>query len=454
MLIAATVLLVIFWSSKKLRILSFALIFLVGGILRFNLSFPKSPIFSSDLLTQKMEIKGLVYEEPEESDLARKIKIKIVEGPKELIGLKILVINNLQPAYDYGDLLKIYGKIEKPEKIEDFDYPAYLARFKIYLVSYKSAISLLAKQKGDWLLGKIYLARSRLKEIARQGLPEPETSVFQAMVLGEKEGLNDETRQDFSRVGLSHIMAISGLHISIVAGLLMNLALGFGLSRKQAFWAVTLALIIFIVLIGLPASAVRAGIMGFLVLWAMYLGRLNRSANALVLAAALMLLINPELLRYDVGFQLSFLAVLGLIYVLPYFERLAEKLSDRFKIKSMILMTLSAQVFTLPLIVYYFKIVSLISPLANVLVLPLLPLVLITGFSALILAFIFGSVSMFIFWPVYFFLKYITQAANILASIKGSFIMLNDFDPYYLPIIYLFIFTILIIVKKCPGPIN
>ena len=268
------------------------------------------------------------------------------------------------------------------------------------------------------------------------------------MALGIKNDLSKEVKDDFSKAGVSHIIAISGLHITIIAGILMNLGLGLYLTRRQAFWFAIVGLFLFILLIGMPASAVRAGIMGFLVLLAMYLGRLNNSTNAFVLAGALMLLVNPKLLRYDIGFQLSFLAVLGLIYVGPFFKKFVKKIPDLFNIKSTILMTLSAQVFTLPLIIYYFQRVSIIAPLSNVMILPVLPFVLIFGFLASIFSLIFLPLGEIIFWPCYLLLKYITSVTAFLADINWSSFEVNDFDFTFILLIYVFIFFVLKIVRS------
>lgn len=439
--------LAVFWPNQKLRIFAFCLIFTAVGILRFNLSLSASPTWPPDLLTKKMEIQGVVYEEPEESDLTRKLKIKIINGPEELIGLKVLVTNNLQPAYYYGDFLKIYGKIQKPEKIEDFDYPAYLSRFRIYLVSYKPVIQLLAEQKGNWFLQTIYAIKRKFADKIEQAIPEPEGSLFAAMVFGIKTKLPPEVATDFSRTGIMHIVAISGQNMTIIAALLMNFALALRLKRKQAFWLASIILVLFTILIGLPASAVRASVMAFLVLWAMSAGRLNRSLNAVVLAAALMLLFNPQLFRYDIGFQLSFLAVLGLIFVAPYFEKIFAWLPDFMEIKSSVSLTLSAQVFSLPVIIYNFKILSLVSPLANVLILPTFSLLLTMGLVGTIISVIFWPLGKLLFWACYFFLKYIIFVCHLLGNQKWGAINIDNFNYLYLLIIYFIIFGLIFAFK-------
>lgn len=410
---------------------------------RFIFSLPKVPDISADILRQKLEMTGLVYEETEESEETRKIKVKITKGPDELIGLKILITNNLQPAYSYGDLIQINGKIQRPAIIQDFDYPAYLARFKIYLVSYKPHIKLLAIRQGNVFLQGIYSIKMKFAEVIKRGIPEPESSLFAAMVFGIKTKLPAEVAADFSRVGLTHIMAISGQNMTIIAGLLMNFALALRLSRRQAFWLASAFLIIFTVLIGLPASAVRASIMSFLVLWAMSQGRLNRGTNAVVLAAVVMLIINPRLLRDDIGFQLSFLAVLGLIYVSPVFEKIFRWLPEALEIRSSIAMTLSAQVFSLPIIIHNFNTLSLVSPLANVLVLPVFSFLLTLGLAATLVAVIFWPLGQWLFWPCNILLMYIVRVCHFLAGFPLAALAVKQLNIFVFAVIYLFLIILL-----------
>ena len=447
LVILASVWLIIFWPHQKLKIFAFGLIFLVGGIARFTLSLTEPPFLPPDISNKKIEVTGLVYEEPEAGEQTRKIKVKITNGPEYIIGLKVLVTNNLQPAYSYGDLVKITGKIQKPEQIEDFDYPAYLARFKIYLVSYKPSIQLLATGQGNIFLQAIYSIKMKFAEVIQRSIPEPESSLFAAMVFGIKTKLPPEVATDFSRTGIMHIVAISGQNMTIIAGLLMNFALSLRLARKPAFWLASLVLFLFVILIGAPASAVRASIMSFLVLWAMSAGRLNRSTNAVVLAAVIMLIINPLLLRDDIGFQLSFLAVLGLIYISPYLEKIFRWLPEVWEIKSSIAMTLSAQVFSLPIIIHNFKIVSLISPLANVLILPVFSFLLTLGLIATLVSVVCWTLGQWLFWPGNILLIYIIRVCHFLAGLPFAAFAVRRCNILFFILIYVSVFVLLKIYK-------
>ena len=189
-------------------------------------------------------------------------------------------------------------------------------------------------------------------------------------MLGDRRGVSQDWLNKFSKTGTTHIMAISGMNITILSALVMNFLIFSGLWRRQAFYVAVIILGLYLLLIGWPPSAARAGVMGLLVMLALHLGRLNKLSNSLFFAAAFLLFFNPKLLRDDAGFQLSFLAVLGIGWFYPIFGRWSEKIKNRFlKVTADGLnITIAAQVFTLPLIAFSFSTVSLISPVANILI--------------------------------------------------------------------------------------
>ena len=157
--------------------------------------------------------------------------------------------------------------------------------------------------------------------------------------------------------------------------------------------------------------------MGWLMMLAMYFGRLNRSTNAMLFAASLMILINPKILRDDIGFQLSFCAVIGLIYFLPAIEELLAKFPNPLGIKDSIQVSLAAQLATTPLIIYDFGRLSLIAPLVNLVVLPILPFLMISGFTALFLSLILSGIAQYLFWPVWLVLTYLIKVIEIFSLI-------------------------------------
>ena len=481
----AGILVVIFllWRSfkedklKKYRLflLLILLFSFLLGLWRYTLSIPqKAPDKVWYYNEKKVVLSGYVVEEPEKKENNVKLKVKSEKlkvkreqeadvKEKKVEGM-ILAAVNLYPAYNYGDELELECKLKTPEPIEDFDYDRYLARYDIYsLCYYPKIISLkegkLKEQSAKakikyYFYSSIYKIRNKLSENIDQGLGEPESGLAKAITFGMKNNLPLELTTQFSQTGVSHIMAISGMNITLLVAASLILLLHLGISRKIAFYFITLFLFLFIIFVGAPASALRAGVMGFLVLLAIKLGRLNKITHAIILSACLMLLFNPRLLRDDVGFQLSFLATLSLVYFYPFFS---SWINERFYAsKSIILkylyetvaITLSAQILTLPIIIYNFGIISFIAPLANLFILwSVTPLMFLTICAVILGAFSLTLLKVILI-PVWLILQYIIITVKLLSKFPGAYLKIAYLSLAWIIIYYLLIFFLMKYLKK------
>ena len=220
---------------------------------------------------------------------------------------KILVSLPLYPKYLPGDRIKINGQLQTPAEFEDFSYKDYLLKDGIQTVSYYPEVELLEKKSWTFY-GLVLKLKNKLREVNQKILPSPESEILGAMILGEKGLLSADIKDVFSKVGLSHVLAISGMHIAIIVQILISIFNQTKLSNRS-FYLISGFLIFYVILIGAPPSAVRASVMAGILLLAIKVHRQYVAHRALVIAAFLMLLFNPLLLKYDVGFQLSFLAV-------------------------------------------------------------------------------------------------------------------------------------------------
>jgi len=356
---------------------------------------------------------GKIIKEPDVRATNTKYTIQTEEG-------RILVTTGVYPEYEYGDVLEIKGELEIPTVFEDFNYKNYLAKDGIYYVFYYPKIKVLEKNKGNFIYQAIFKFKNKIKQGIEKIMPFPEVSILQAITLGYKQALSDETKETLNITGIRHIVAISGMHIVILSWIIMYLLIGIGLWRTQAFYFAIALMILFIIMVGAPASAVRAGIMAGILLLGEKIGRLRNSGRIAVFAGSIMLAFNPLLLRYDVGFQLSFLAVLGIIYIKPIFDKWIEKWQKKQEISStlqIITMTLAAQIATLPILIYNFGRISFISPLANVLIVPLLPFIMSLGLAFNIGTIIWPFLGKILVWPLYIGLAYITHLTNFLSQI-------------------------------------
>jgi competence protein ComEC len=304
------------------------------------------------------------------------------ENPKLSVdsAVKIRVSVPRYPQYQYGDRISVKGKVSRPENFADFDYEQYLAKDNILLVSSYPEVSLLFKGGGNPLKQALFKIRKSFSEALDNVMKEPEASLAQGLLLGGQSKMPQELQDNFRAVGLSHIVALSGFNITIIAQFLMTVFALFTLKREWSFWLACAGIAGFVVLTGAEASVVRAAVMGMLVLVAQREGRIYNIHNALALAAALMVWFNPMVLRFDTGFQLSFLATLGLVFFSKRFETLYAKLPSFWTLKEYLMTTLSAQYAVLPLIVYRFGSISLVAPFANILVLPFIPCAMLLSF--------------------------------------------------------------------------
>jgi len=412
--------------TKSKILVYLCLIFIVSV---FVYSFIKAPQDEGlyQYYDQETGFTGIIINEPEQRINQQKFEFETKDIPG-----KILITTELYPQYQYGDELEIFGKLIEPAVFDDFDYQAYLAKDKIYLTVYYPSIKLINQNQSNRFFQKIFNFKDKLRNIIEQTLLPPQSSVLKAVFLGDKYGLSDELKDDLNVSGTRHIVAISGMHMIIMTQILLFLALGIGLWRSQAFYFVLILLILYILMIGAPSSAVRAGIMAGLLLFAQKMGRLRSADRAVVFAATIMLMFNPLLIKSDVGFQLSFMATLSIIYLKPILDQKTEKLPNPLRIKDIITMTLAAQLGTLPLLIFHFGRLSLISPLANLLIVPLLPGIMIMGMVLVFVGLIWLPLAKIIAWPIWFLLTYLVKVVDYSSSIPLATIEFKSFSIIFL----------------------
>jgi len=264
------------------------------------------------------------------------------------------------------------------------------------------------------------------------------------LLIGVKKSLPQWLLDIFQITGITHIIAISGYNISILARITEK-TLG-RVGRKYIFWGVLALVIAFVILTGAQASIVRAGIMGGLLVFSGFVGRKTQVTNALIFAGTIMIALNPLILKHDIGFQLSFLATLGLVYITPVFEKPFTKLPDI--IKDSLTATLAAQVFVLPIIISNFGTLSLISPLANVLILPFIPIAMLFGFLAGTGGIIFLPLGQIVGFFGFIILEIIIWIATTLSKIPYAAVEIKFDNWWILSGYYLLVFTLLWIFRK------
>jgi len=358
-----------------------------------------------------------------------------LDGKK--IDEKVLVTTQRYPEYQYGDKLKIIGKLETPPVLEGFNYQDYLKKEGIYSVMSWPEIKLLGKNFGNPLMKILFSFKDKLKGSLNRVIPRPQGAILEALFFGEEQNISKDWKEKLNLTGTRHLTAVSGMNITIIAALLLNFLLMLGFWRRQAFYFSIFLIILYILMIGAPASAIRAGIMASLLLIAQYFGRASAASRAIVFAATLMLFFNPLLLRLDIGFQLSFLATMGLIYLQPIFLDFFKKIPNFFQLRNNLAATLSAQIFTLPILVYNFGRISLMSPIPNILILPLIPLITIFGFIFSFIGIFWQTLAQIFSWPVWLLLTYILKVIDSFSKISWASLTLENIHWIFLMISYL-----------------
>jgi competence protein ComEC len=290
----------------------------------------------------------------------------------------ILITTSKYRGYFYGDRLLLSGKLAEPKAGSDFDYKAYLLRWNTYaLMSYPKIIVLKNNQGHWWVRGLLAIKYAFIRQVNKV-LPEVESNLLLGILIGARKALPDEVINNFNATGVSHVIAISGYNISIIVSGLGFLDRKFG--RRFNFWLTLSVILAFVIMSGASASVIRAALMGGLVLVSSRVGRLYAITPALCAAASAMLVLNPRILYWDASFQLSFLATAGVVYIAPLLESFTETWPGLLGIKSIILTTLSAIIATLPFMLLQFGRLSIVAPLVNILILPLVPTSMLFGF--------------------------------------------------------------------------
>lgn len=440
------VFLAVFWRWMFFRIIILLFVFLLLGYFRYLVVAPE--ITNSQISfynNEEVVIQARIINEVEMVESRQSFVVETyVLNQRKLITGRVLIRTGAYPGYHYGDVLSIDCLLVAPEEFDGFAYDRFLAKDNIYSICRYGEIEYLGN-KGSNFYNNLLLFKDKIRAKINLYLPEPAASLLKAIILGDKKQIRDDLRENFSRVGISHIMAISGMHIAIIYGMVIYFSLLIGLWRKQAFVVATFSLFLYIILIGMPTSAVRAGVMMGFLMFAMYLGRLNCSLNALLIAACVLLFNNPYLLRDDLGFQLSFFAVLGIIYVFPVLKNTFTDSKNIYLRKGLdiILVTISAQVLTWPLIVYHFSIISTVSLFANLLIIPILPILMSLAIFALLVAFVLPIIASSFFLPVELIFNYILWVSSVFESVPGSYFekqvsIFGVIAYYFLVVLFLF----------------
>jgi competence protein ComEC len=404
------------------------------GVFRYNMVDVPNPAVFENQIGQKVALSGEIVTEP-----------SIKENNQQLtIGIKnvtqILLSTGLETDYEYGDEINFIGVLKKPENFitdqgKTFDYINYLRKDGIlYVMSYPK-IEIISRGNGNFIQSALFFAKEKFIEKMNFAITGVESLFMGGLILGEKASFGQALRQSFVNTGTIHIVALSGYNVTIIAQWIMqlfekvtfvpkNFGIGMGI----------FAIILFIIMTGGSSTAIRAGIMATLALFARATGRNYDVARALVLAGVFMILLNPFLLVYDVSFQLSFLATVAVIFLAPRIEKYFLWVPEHFNLRDIVSVTCAAYIFVFPFILYEMGNFSLVALPANVLILPFIPFTMLLGFLTGFLGLIWYVLAVPLGYLAYLFLHYELGVISFFSNLPFAAFTFPDF-PFFLTLI-------------------
>jgi len=389
-----------FFSWRENRQLFFVLFFLVGLVMS-GLALEDSKSVLTGYAGSQTTLTGRIIAEadvrPDKVFYSCKVNEAVIYKNKLTVdGLVRLQVTETNYIYGYGDVVEVTGLFTRPESPGNpgaFNYRTFLERqgfCGVLLVKGDENIEKIRSSPANPFLKAALLAKERLSFAATASLDLEQAAIFNGVAFGVQGMIDRQTREAFSETGVVHILSVSGLHVGLVVGGLMGLLRLFRVSPRLTAPVITPIIIFYILMVGFVPSALRAAIMCLLLLWASHWGRQRDWSITLAVAALLILLWNP-LQIYNPGFQLSFAATWGLLYLIPFLNKICDRWisflpPDSAQLLTMpLFVTIAAQLATIPLIAWYYNLVSPVSVLANLIVTPLVGLIMLLGFLAALL---------------------------------------------------------------------
>ena len=428
------------------------------GAARYEYSVPRFNAFHIAFYNDRdydMLVTGTVVEPPDYRDNYTNLRLDVTsvdtgDGDLPANGLLLVRVSNNQ-TFRYGDIVRLRGSLKTPPENEDFSYRDYLAAQHIHSYMSSAEVTVLPGRSGSPVYAALYDFKEKALTNIYRLFPDPESSLLAGILLGVDTGLTRELQQAFKNTGTAHIIAISGFNISIIAGLFVTFFSRF-LGPRRGMLIAVIGIIFYTILVGGDAAVVRAAIMGSLALFAKQVGRRQAALNTLLAVALFMCLWNP-LYLWDVGFQLSFFATLGLILYADPFSQFANRIITRYfptstaekfveLFSEFVLLTLAAQVTTIPIMAYHFQRISLVSFLANPFILPAQPAVMILGGLAVLLSLVWfplGQIAAWVTWP---FVVYTIRMVEIFDRVPHGTIFLGEMSIWFVIFIYAVLFAV------------
>jgi competence protein ComEC len=407
-----------------------------------------------------LRITGEIAEEPRRTETSQRVVLRVAQAAHgttvEPVEGRVLVVLPPYPTYRYGQRLLVGGELERPRgavRPGDFDYRAYLAHRGIQtLIREPTEVRLLSGSGGFGVLAVLLDFREHCRTVLLRLLPEPQAALAIGILLGIQAGLPPELARAFQITGTSHILVVSGWNFTIVAALIGAVAARTRLGRWQTLVLALGVMWAYAIFTGASAAVLRAAAMASLAVFAQSVERRSEPWRLLLGACWLMSIIDPHTV-FDLGFQLSALATASLFaYAQPLDKQLERVPPLRWgvlaPVREALNATFAAQVLTLPLILYQFGNLSLITPLANVIIVPVVPYVMFLGAPALLVGLIWLPLGQWLALGMWLPLTWLGEGALLLATPRWAAMQLPPFPLWMLAAYYAAVIAVHVGVRR------
>lgn len=430
--------LAVFWRRERLShtspifIISIILVCVGLGVLRVDTTTWQPSAFEAVEETDVV-IEGVVVREPDIRTSTQHLYVK-ERSSEELV----LVTTDRFVDVSYGDVVRVEGEVTRPESFETdlgrtFNYPGYLRARGVTHALFFADVFVEERGEGGKIRTALFVFKHWFMHSFEQFVPEPSAGLGEGLLLGVKRALGEDLDEVFRVTGIIHIVVLSGYNVMIVAEAIMRL-LSFAFAPRIRVVIGVVAIASFALMVGLTATVVRASIMAILVLIARATGRTTAILRALLLAGFVMVLLNPYLLAFDPGFQLSFLATLGLIVLAPYLEKVFHLVPTKLQIREFVVATIATQIMVLPLLLYSIGQFSAVSVVVNVLVLPAVPFAMGMSFVTGVVGAALPALGMVLGFGSHLLLAYIIGTASLFAALPFAAYVVPQF-PFWVVIV-------------------
>lgn len=437
------------WRAHLL--IAVTLVAIAAGIVRMDAARLVGDVVLNDHLGAEVEIEGVVVREPDVRESSARVTVDadaLVLGSSTIaVDTRILVIAPAHTTLKYGDHVRARGELRLPETFASdggrvFNYPMFLAKDGVLYTLVFAETDATGESVAHHPANAAQSVAISIKQLflrgVRAAIPEPEAGLASGITVGEKRSMGEDLSDAFTRSSLVHVVVLSGYNITIVingASRLLAHA-----PRALQFGSSGFVVLLFILMTGGAATAVRAGLMALIAAYARTSGRVFIALRALAVASVLMVVWNPYTLLFDPSFQLSVCATLGLVLFTPIFSRWLPRIPERFALREIVASTLATQLTVLPLLLYQSGSLSLVAIPANLLVLAAIPPAMALSGIAAIGGLFAGPLAPLFGLPAYAMLAYIINVAEICASLPFAAITVPAFHPLLLVPMYACIF--------------